>query len=158
MKTGIERQGGTFAPTILISDASDAIRNGFDEVFDNTKKIMCFVHVERNCAKQPLNNNKNRKEILNDLKQMNIATSEDHFKELSRLFLDKYRDCEPEFVEYFERQWLGDHCNWYEAASIYTPSTNNNLEGQLTVSKFIFYGLCCAITFLCKNFQAITAS
>lgn len=28
----------------------------------------------------------------------------------------------------YEEQWLGDHCNWYEAAAVYSPSIDNNLK------------------------------
>lgn len=117
-----------FEPTILISDASNAIRNAFAKNFDAKKMIMCYIHVKRNVAKRPLKDNKNRKRILNDMTHM--ASSEENFKIMSQLFLKKYKESEPEFVDYFQSQWLGEHCNWYEAAAVYTPSTNNNLEGE----------------------------
>lgn len=36
---------------------------------------------------------------------------------------------EKEFCEYFKDTWLGSRHNWFESASIYTPSHNNHVEG-----------------------------
>lgn len=44
---------------------------------------------------------------------------------MSKLFCEKWRPIEKEFVTYFQKQWLGTHCNWFEGAAVYTPSTNN---------------------------------
>lgn len=66
---------------------------------------------------------------------MHLSNSKDTFKLLSKLFMKKWKKHEKEFVEYFESTWLQSHCNWYESAAIYTPSTNNNLEGYNGVIK-----------------------
>lgn len=120
-----------FDPTVLISDAALSIRNAFEQVFDAKVMIMCYAHVLRNITKRPLKDKRNKKQILADIRQMNLATSVESFQLLSKLFLVKWKDVEPDFVMYFEEQWLGSHCNWYEAAAVYSPSTNNNLEGTL---------------------------
>lgn len=49
---------------------------------------------------------------------------------MSRLFLEKWRNEEREFFEYFERQWLGVHSNWFEGSAEFTPSTNNGVESH----------------------------
>lgn len=45
------------------------------------------------------------------------------------------RAVQPNFVEYFKKEWLGVHCNWFEGAAEYTPSTNNALESHNAVIK-----------------------
>lgn len=119
-----------FHPKLLISDASYAITNAFDAIFPGGKKIMCFSHVKRNVLKRPLNDKKNRQPIVNDIDEMHLAQSEEQFQMMATLFLNKWRKIEHEFINYFEEQWLNAHCNWHESAAIYTPSTNNNLEGK----------------------------
>lgn len=121
-----------FNPKILIADGSHAIRNAFKAVFNSEVMVMCYAHVLRNVTKRPLNNKKNRNPILKDLGRMNLARSPKEFKKMSKRFLKKWKKHEPEFMEYFEAQWLQTHCNWYESAAIYTPSTNNNLEGMFS--------------------------
>lgn len=120
-----------FAPSILIADGAYSIRNAFEEVFGDSMQvmIMCYAHVLRNVSKQSLKNPKNKPKILDDIAKMNLAPSKKVFKMLSKLLLKKWRKTEPKFAEYFETQWLNSHCNWYEAAAIYSPSTNNALEG-----------------------------
>lgn len=54
---------------------------------------------------------------------------------MTKLFCEKWMAIEPEFVEYFRKEWLGVHCNWYEGAAVYTPSTNNALESHNAVIK-----------------------
>lgn len=38
-------------------------------------------------------------------------------------------------MQYFQKEWLESHCNWYEGAAIYNPSTNNALESHNAVIK-----------------------
>lgn len=124
--------GQKFEPKILISDASDAIRNAFMAVFPNAEvMIMCYVHVLRNIDKNRQKFHKdNRPEILKDINTLHLASSVEIFQQLVELFLKKWKKKEPQFATYFQQQWLGSHCNWYEGAAEYTPSTNNSLEGN----------------------------
>lgn len=131
LKASVKTIGGVFEPKILIADAALSIRNAFSTSFPAfLVMIMCYAHVVRNCAKRPLNDKKNRDKILKDMHIMNLSTSIQNFHTSAKLFLEKWQQFEPEFAKYFEEQWLGDHCNWYEAAAVYSPSTNNNLEGN----------------------------
>lgn len=131
MKSTIEKlHDCEFCPRVLIADGALSIRNAFNAVFNADVMIMCYAHVVRNVSKRPVNNRKNMVSILNDMRYMNLASTVGEFTMLSKLFLKKYKKIEPEFAKYFQEQWLsGSHCNWFEAASIYDPSTNNNLEG-----------------------------
>lgn len=121
-----------FSPRILIADGAHSIRNAFETVFPDSveKMIMCYAHVVRNVAKRTLNDKNNKSAILNDISQMNLAKSEMEFNMLSKWFLKKWNNTEPEFADYFENTWLGSHCNWFEAASVFSPSHNNGLEGR----------------------------
>lgn len=54
---------------------------------------------------------------------------------MAELFIKKWTPVEPNFTEYFEKQWLGVHSNWFEGAADYTPSTNNAVESHNAVIK-----------------------
>lgn len=45
---------------------------------------------------------------------------------------------ERDFINYFKKQWLSAHKNWYEGAADYTPATNNGLEGFNGVIKSLY--------------------
>lgn len=137
VKTKIKQFFSTnFEPTILISDAADAIRNAFYKIFPNAiVDIMCFAHVLRNVDKRKFSSKNNKKLIKEDIRQLQQAPDKKTFTFMSTLFCAKWRPIEAEFITYFEKQWLGVHCNWYEGASIYTPSTNNAQEAVNGVIK-----------------------
>lgn len=125
-----------FAPSMLISDAADAIRNGFYRIFpDATVDIMCFAHVLRNIEKRKFNSKNNKKLIIDDIKKLQHAPDKTTFSFMSTLFCEKWAPVEQEFVAYFKAQWLGVHCNWYEGAAMYAPSTNNAQESVNNVIK-----------------------
>lgn len=120
-----------FAPEKLIADAADPIRNAFYGSYTSAKlDIMCYAHVIRNCCKRPFTSNNNKQLILDDIRKMQLAPNRETFKMMSRLFCEKWRVIEADFVSYFEREWLGPHCNWFEGAADYTPSTNNAQESH----------------------------
>lgn len=118
-------------PKILVSDAAKAIQNGFFEVFPNAElNIMCFAHVIRNVRKRPFTSQQNKQLILADIRFMQLAPFRVTFDMMSDLFITKWADIKPNFVEYFQNEWLGGHSNWLEGAAIYAPSTNNALESH----------------------------
>lgn len=55
---------------------------------------------------------------------------------VSSLFCKKWESMERNFIEYFQKQWLRVHCNWFEGAADYTPSTNNALESHNAIIKW----------------------
>lgn len=133
--------GRKFDPKILISDAADAIRNAFMMVFPDAElMIMCYVHVIRNVEKNRDKFKKeNRAEIFKDIDTLQLAHSAEVFDELVKVFLKYWKKKEPKFAKYFQKQWLGSHCNWYEGAATYTPSTNNSLEGKTKSTFNVFH-------------------
>lgn len=96
---------------------------------------MCFAHVIRNVRKRPFASKNNKKLIIDDIRKIQLAQNRKMFDEMSRLFLLKWKGVEPNFVDYFKREWLGTHSNWFEGAADYTPSTNNALESHNAVIK-----------------------
>lgn len=120
-----------FAPKKLIADAADQIRNAFYEIFDCAEiDIMCFAHVIRNVRKRPFASKNNKVLIADDIKKIQLAPNRKIFEMMTNLFIEKWEDAEPNFTSYFEAQWLGAHCNWFEGAADYTPSTNNGQESH----------------------------
>lgn len=128
-----------FEPEKLIADAADAIRNAFYDSYESAQlDIMCYAHVIRNCMKRPFASKANKPLILDDIRKMQLAPNKQTFKMMSNLFCKKWRVIECDFVTYFEREWLGPHCNWFEGAADYTPSTNNGQESHnATIKKKI---------------------
>lgn len=131
--------GTDFNPSVMIADGADAIRNTFYATFPSAiLDIMCFAHVIRNIRKQKFNNAKNKINILNDMRLIQLSATPQLFDEITKLFLRKWSKTESEFCSYFKKQWLGVHQNWYEGAAHYTPSTNNGLEGYNNVIKRLY--------------------
>lgn len=125
-----------FEPTIMIADGADAIRNAFYGSFDSAEfDIMCFAHVLRNCTKRPFTSKTNKQLVLDDIRQMQLAPNRATFNMMAKLFCEKWKRIESDFVAYFEKEWLGPHCNWFEGAANYTPSTNNALKSHIAVIK-----------------------
>lgn len=125
-----------FEPETLIADGSDAIRNAFYESFSTAKlDVMCYAHVIRNVQKRAFSNKNNKSLIIDDIGKMQLASNRSKFEMMVELFLEKWHDVETDFVKYFESEWLGVHCNWFEGAANYTPSTNNALESHNAVIK-----------------------
>lgn len=129
-----EHTDGELKPDILISDASNAIRNAFMSVFPlAVLMIMCYVHVLRNVAKHKEKYSKaNKNEIFRDIEILHQSSTETVFKILSRFFIKKWKKREPEFARYFKKQWMASHCNWFLGAAAYTPTTNNAVEGEFS--------------------------
>lgn len=125
-----------FEPEILIADGADAIRNAFYDSFDTAAlDIMCYAHVVRNCKKRPFTSKINKGLIMDDIHKMQLAPNHATFSMMANLFCAKWKELEPDFVSYFEKEWLGPHYNWFEGAANYTPSTNNALESHNAVIK-----------------------
>lgn len=125
-----------FEPNILVADGADAIRNAFYQSFPAAKlDVMCFAHVLRNCQKRPFAAICNKGAIIADILKMQLAPNKPIFKMMADLFVKKWMVVEPNFTNYFQKEWLGVHCNWFEGAADYVPSTNNAQESHNGVIK-----------------------
>lgn len=136
IKTHINKD---FEPETLIADGADAIHNAFCNIFESALLIvMCYAHVIRNCRKRPFTCKNNKHLILEDIRSMQLAPNRPTFDMMTKLFCKKWEHVESDFVAYFKKEWLGAHCNWFEGAADYTPSTNNGLESHnATIKKKI---------------------
>lgn len=125
-----------FEPKILIADGADAIRNAFYNACPSAEiDIMCFAHVIRNIRKRSFSSKSNKQLVLDDIRKIQLAANKSTFSMMTALFCQKWTHSEPEFIEYFKKEWMGSHCNWFEGAANYTPSTNNALESHNAVIK-----------------------
>lgn len=92
-----------------MSDAADAIRNGFYNVHEDCAEadVMCFAHVLRNVRKRPFTSKANKGLIIDDIRKIQLSSSKSTFELMTRLFLKKWEPLESNFVEYFKKEWLG---------------------------------------------------
>jgi predicted DNA-binding antitoxin AbrB/MazE fold protein len=127
-----------FKPTALVSDAADAIMNGFRKVFDNPyEEIMCWAHMKRKVNNRVchIDDKLIAKEVLEDIEMIQLSNSKVVFQLASSLFLKKWtmnnkqkNQSVLDFLDYFQKEWLESNDGWYEGVQLYVPSTNNALE------------------------------
>ncbi|CAF1379390.1 unnamed protein product [Adineta ricciae] len=124
-------------PDILIADGSDAIRNGFQSVFGEKPIVMCWAHMRRKVVKkvESMVDKMDKEDLLQDIDMLQLAQSDKIFRKASGLFVKKWSKKQPEFIQYFENEWLNTHNGWYEGIRHLTPSTNNALESNNRVIK-----------------------
>lgn len=119
-----------YRPEILVSDAACAISNGFFAAFpevENIKNVTCWFHVQK-AAKNRIEKEYHC-EVVHDLHAIHMSSSETTFKRAVALFSEKWSMKLPEFCEYFQKYWVNQHFNCYEAYVDKCPATNNGLEG-----------------------------
>ncbi|CAF4632468.1 unnamed protein product [Rotaria sp. Silwood2] len=125
-------------PKALISDAANAIKNGFKKVFDNSyDHIMCWAHMKRKINNRvcQINDKHIAKEMIEDIEMLQLSNSTPVFQLASTLFMKKWKmnnkqnnQAILDFLNYFDNEWLQLNCGWYEGIQMYVPSTNNALE------------------------------
>ena len=125
-------------PKALVSDAADAIKNGFKNVFGNSfDHVMCWAHAKRKIENRlsQVNDKDKAKEILQDIELLQLSNSRSLFELGTTLFMKKWKLNNKEknqsisdFLQYFDDEWLSLNSGWYEGIQLYVPSTNNALE------------------------------
>lgn len=118
------------APRVLMADAAAAIHNGYRSAFahiQNKRVMMCWYHVLFNVNKQKFRNQKNKDEIKKDLNRIHFLNSEEKFDEAMKLFVVKWSVEEPEFVQYFDTNWVQKNKYWFHIEDR-IPTTNNANE------------------------------
>lgn len=126
----------SLSPSFLISDASNAIREGFSLVFGQCTLLMCWAHFRRNVIKNiHLVDKSKHEELLGDIDSLQLSSDDKVFEKAKQLFVRKYKETEPALIEYLTTIWFTSHSNWYEGASHQLPSTNNALESFNLVIK-----------------------
>lgn len=115
-----------FCPSLLISDATPAIRNAFYASFDSAiENVICCVHLYRNVRKVDKYKDKkqNKQLIRNDIYVVQSSPSQASF--------------EPDFCDYFKRTWLQESTqNWYTGYSPFVPAQNN---AQVILNNFFIF-------------------
>lgn len=97
-----------FKPEILVADGADAIRNAFYKVYESAKDdVMCFAHVLRNVKKRPFTCKTNKSLIIEDIRKIQLAPNKHVFELMTTLFVEKWKNLENNFIEYFKKEWLG---------------------------------------------------
>lgn len=112
-----------------ISDSSPAIFNGYEMTFDHlTVRIMCWFHVKYNVRKYKFTSQENRKLANRDLTTMHHLFYEVIFDAAAKLFIEKWKTKEIEFIQKFENSFIKQNKYWFFGARDKTPIHNNALE------------------------------
>lgn len=139
MKTATNNNCAAMNPEVLVADGSLEIRGGFDDIFPNKKKVMCWAHAAKNMRLALDKHVKNKKingNMFADLHKLQLAQSDKIFQKAARLVCLKYNE-QISFVKYFKLEWLGKRCGWHEGVSHHCPSTNNAQEATHRAIKLI---------------------
>lgn len=117
-------------PKKLVADAAIPITNGFTRSFDGIEfdRIFCFLHVMSNVEKRKFNIAENKERIKSDLRSLQLVSNEAWFEIGWKLCTRKWKEVEPELIEYFENTYIKNNSNWFEGCSMDTPKTNNCVE------------------------------
>jgi len=125
-------------PEALVSDAADAIKNGFRNVFgDSFNHIMCWSHMNWKIESHTshVNDKEKAKEMLHDIEILQLSNSTSLFELGSTLFMKKWKlnnkeknQSTSDFLQYCDDEWLSSNSGWYEGIQLYVPITNNALE------------------------------
>lgn len=123
-------------PKILISDAAAAIKNGFCVAFPSAdQNVICSVHVGRNVKDQKFKDAANYDKIKSDFQILQASPGKVTFDHVANLFVEKWKNSEPDFSEYFQRIWLNRNSTWFAGYTPFAPSHNNAQEGFNLVLK-----------------------
>ena len=98
---------------------------------------VCWFHVRKNVESFLRKDSVMRKACLKDIAVLQLAESEEQFRQASVAMLAKWERDWPEsdFPAYFRRQWVLKNSSWYEGFDMESPSTNNGLESLNNVIK-----------------------
>lgn len=124
-----------------MADCAFEIRNGFLSTFPDGTVINCNFHVQKNIekrAKKDVKDEKKRKQVLSDIKTLQLSQSKEVFDEASKLLINEWKEKTPEFIKYFEENYILQRSNWYEGIAMLSPSTNNALESTNGKIKLLF--------------------
>lgn len=95
------KQRGVKQVLLFASDGLEGVRDAVKRQFPESEHQQCWVHLSRTVSRYV--RNKDRKDVLEDLKPVYRASSEDTAKEALNAFLEKYRKKYPKLSGIFER-------------------------------------------------------
>jgi hypothetical protein len=119
-----------FSPNVFIADNSAAISSAIQRIFPFVKRVHCWAHTWR-LMEQLFKGIPLFKEIISkEIHFLQSLYEEQLFRDGLRLFLQKWSqiDIIAPYIKEFENKHCKINSNWYEAYSIFNPSTNNCLE------------------------------
>lgn len=118
-----------FDPDYVIGDAAAAITGGFVATFGTLfQRVYCFAHLMMNVDKRKYRSSENKQQIKNDIRKLKFSYNKRIFDIGCKLFLEKWKILEPEFVMYFQNVYVEHNQNWYAGSVFQAPLTNNCLE------------------------------
>ena len=95
------KQRGVEQVLLFASDGLEGMRDAVKRQFPNAEHQQCWVHLSRTVSRYI--RNKDRKEVLGDLKKVYKSTSAESSKEQLESFLEKYKKQYPKLRGIFER-------------------------------------------------------
>lgn len=95
------KQRGVKQVLLFASDGLEGVRDAVKRQFPKSEHQQCWVHLGRTVARYV--RNKDRKEVLSDLKPVYQASSEEDAKEALKAFLEKHGTKYPKLAGIFER-------------------------------------------------------
>lgn len=120
-------------PTHIMTDAALAIKNGFVATFPYLEgtdfDLMCFFHLKKALNNAKYHTKENKIAIIKDIDVLQQCETKEVFKHVIELFIHKWIEREPDFIEYFKAEWINKNPNWFSAANLKAPNTNNAMEG-----------------------------
>ena len=124
-------------PDVLIADGAGSIRNAFQDVFGEKTIVMCWAHMHSKVMKkiESMVDKLEQQDLVDDIETLQLAQNERIFTKASKLFIKKWIKTQPNFIEYFQTEWLTSRKGWHEGVRHLTPSTNNALEATNRVIK-----------------------
>lgn len=127
-------------PTHIMTDAAMAIKKGFLSSFPHVEgsdyDLMCGFHMKKSLNSAPYRDKENKIRIKNDVNIMEQCQSKQIFEHVLTLFISKWQTSEPDFVQYFKKEWVNKNPNWFACANLKAPNTNNATEGtNLTLKR-----------------------
>lgn len=132
IKRNYNKLNSVFNPANIVADAAPQITKMQEECFPEALRTTCWAHVWRNINKKISSVSKNfRSEIVEDLKFLQLASSEKLFKLSTYLFELKWRnfDCIKTFIHALKKNYFAEkNSSWYEGYFVFGPSSNNALE------------------------------
>lgn len=127
-------------PLVLVSDADASIHAGFHESFGNlaSKVIMCYPHVMGNVKrKYKFADTSNKEQFMADIRILHNSASEQQFDNGCALFIQKWKDTEPNITITINSSFFQKNKNWYIGSIPRVPKTNNPLEAfNSTMKRF----------------------
>lgn len=88
-----------------MSDASLAIKNGFEKVHPFAIKLPCHFHVKKAIKKRHLNNAVNKALTMENLTRFQMSRDFEFFEKGVALFKGKWTRKKNEFIKYMENTW-----------------------------------------------------